>query len=221
MPYIVQNLPPVIKVAIFEDNASRREGLKLLLDAMEDMEAVGAYPDCRDAVRLIGRNKPHVILMDINMPHVDGIEGLKALKEAYPEIKIIMLTIFEDEDKILEAICAGADGYLLKQKSPMKLLDGIAEVMQGGAPMTPVVARKVLKLFSSQSRKPQDESFGLTKREQEILSLLVEGYSYKMIAEKCFVTYATVNKHISNIYSKMQVHSVAAAVSKALKAGLV
>ena len=210
----------MIKVAIFDDNVSRREGLKVLLDAMEGMEHVGSYDDCRDVVNRVKRMAPDVILMDIDMPYVNGIEGVKLVKEYFPDIRIIMQTIFEEEGKILEAICAGADGYILKQKSPMKLLEGIEEVMNGGAPMTPSVARKVLKLFNTQPQKPAS-TIDLTKREQEILSLLVEGYSYKMIASKCFVTYATVNKHISNIYSKLQVHSVAAAVSKALKQGLV
>jgi DNA-binding NarL/FixJ family response regulator len=132
-----------------------------------------------------------------------------------------MQTIFEDEDKILEAICGGADGYLIKQKSPMKLIEGITEVMNGGAPMTPTVAFKVLKLFNTTQKKPDAERIDLTNREQEILKYLVEGYSYKMIADKCDVTYATVNKHITNIYAKLQVHSVAAAVSKAIKEGLV
>jgi DNA-binding NarL/FixJ family response regulator len=211
----------MIKIAIFEDNASRREGLRLLIDAMEGMECTGAHEDCTDIVAHVAKEKPDVILMDINMPNVDGIEGLKLVKAAFPEIKVIMSTIFEEENKILEAISAGADGYLLKQNSPLKLLDGIVEVMNNGAPMTPTVAKKVLKLLNKQQKSSAGPSFDLTQREQEILGLLVEGYSYKMIAGKIFVTYATVNKHISNIYSKLQVKSVAAAVSKAVKEGLV
>lgn len=193
----------------------------MLLDAMEDMQMVGAYHDCRNIEQIIPTIKPDVILMDINMPHVDGIQGLKKVKEIAPEVKVIMVTVFEDENKILEAICAGADGYILKQTTPSKLIDGIVEVMQGGAPMTPSIASKVLKLFTMRQKKSSDDSFNLTNREKEILSLLVEGYSYKMIAQKCFVTYATVNKHISNIYTKLQVHSVAEAVSKALREGIV
>ncbi len=209
------------RVAIFDDNQSRREGLQLLVEAMDDMECVGIYNDCRDVVLNVKASKPDVVLMDINMPHVDGIKGLKLIKAYRPEIKVIMQTIFEDEDKILEAICAGADGYVIKQKSPMKLIEGITEVMQGGAPMTSTVAYKVLKLFSTTQQKSSDEKIELTKREQEILKLLVEGNSYKMIADICFVSYATVNKHVTNIYAKLQVHSVAAAVSKAIKEGLV
>ncbi|MBT8233986.1 MAG: response regulator transcription factor [Saprospiraceae bacterium] len=211
----------MISVAIFEDNASRREGLKMLLDAMEDMVCVAHYADCRKVEEFIKNKHADVVLMDINMPYVNGIEGLKIIKKHKPNVKVIMSTIFEDESKILEAICSGADGYILKQKSPLKLLDGIREVMNGGAPMTPIVARKVLTLMATPAIKPIDEDFGITRREKEILKYLVEGYSYKMIADKCFVSYATVNKHVSNIYSKLQVHSVAAAVSMALKKGLV
>lgn len=211
----------MINVAIFDDNASRREGLSLLLSAIEEMTCVGSYSDCREIDLIIKRIKPDVILMDINMPFVDGIEGLKIVKEKFPEVKVIMQTIFEEENKILQALSNGADGYVLKQKSPMKLIDGINEVMEGGAPMTPTVAKKVLKLFSSINSKSQSEDIDLTNREKEILSLLVEGYSYKMIADKIHVSYATVNKHVSNTYKKLQVNSVAAAVSKAIKMGLV
>ena len=209
------------KVAVFDDNLARRQGLQLLIDAMDQMQCVGIYPDCTDVVHRLKSNMPNVVLMDINMPNVDGIEGLKRIKQHYPEIKVIMQTIFEEEDKILEAICAGADGYIIKQKSPMKLIDGITEVMEGGAPMTPSVAFKVLKLFSNTKKTSSSSSFNLTGREKEILNLLVDGYSYKMIADKCHISYATVNKHISNIYAKLQVNSVASAVSKAIKEGLV
>ena len=209
------------KVAVFDDNLARREGLQLLINAMDQMQCVGIFPDCTDAVHRLKSNLPDVVLMDINMPNVDGIEGLKKIKAVYPEIKVIMQTIFEEEDKILEAISSGADGYIIKQKSPMKLIDGIIEVMEGGAPMTPSVAFKVLKLFNNVNKSTENSEIHLTSRESEILHFLVDGYSYKMIAEKCFISYATVNKHISNIYTKLQVNSVAAAVSKAIREGLV
>ncbi len=210
-----------IRVGVFDDNEARRSGLRLLHEAMEDMECVCEYSDCRNVVNHVREANPDVILMDIDMPYVDGIEGVKLVKAEFPGIKIIMQTIFEQEDKIISAICAGADGYILKQKPPLKLVDGITEVMNGGARMTPEVARKVLSLFSSNKSASRPKDFDLTSREQEILSLLVEGYSYKMIAEKCFVTYATVNSHVSHIYKKLQVNSVAGAVSKAIKEGLV
>lgn len=211
----------MIRVAVFDDNDARREGLGLLLEAMEDMSFVGAFSDCRDVVERVRASAPDVVLMDINMPHVDGIEGVRALKAVFPEVKVVMQTIFEEEDKILEAICAGADGYILKQSTPAKLLEGVVEVAEGGAPMTPVVAQKVLKLFKSGERTPKQSTVVLTEREKEILSLLVDGNSYKMIAAKTFITYSTVNKHISNIYKKLQVNSVAAAVSKAITERLV
>ncbi len=209
------------KIAVFDDNIARREGLQLLIDAMSEMKCVGIFSDCTDIVHRLKSNLPDVILMDINMPNVNGIEGLRLVKKAYPEIKVIMQTIFEEEGKILEAISSGADGYIIKQKSPMKLIEGIKEVMEGGAPMTPSVAFKVLKLFNTTQKSSSTSDIILTNREKEILNLLVEGYSYKMIADKCFISYATVNKHISNIYAKLQVNSVAAAVTKALREGLV
>ena len=209
------------KIAIFDDNISRREGLQLLVDAMEGMECVGTYNDCSDIVFRLKVNKPDVVLMDINMPNVDGIEGLRLIKEHYPNIKVVMQTIFEDENKILEAISAGADGYIIKQASPIKLIEAINEVMNGGAPMTSSVAAKVLKLFNSSFHQKKDINFELTSREKEILIYLVDGYSYKKIADLCYISYATVNKHITNIYTKMQVHSVSAVVSLAIKNGLV
>ncbi|MFT6780727.1 MAG: DNA-binding NarL/FixJ family response regulator [Saprospiraceae bacterium] len=209
------------KVAVFDDNLARRQGLELLINAMDEMRCVGIYSDCTDIVHQLKSTLPDVILMDINMPNVDGIAGLKLVKKVYPKIKVVMQTIFEEEGKILEAISAGADGYIIKQKSPMKLIEGITEVMEGGAPMTPSVAFRVLKLFNNYKKTEIPSSIVLTTREKEILNLLVDGYSYKMIADKCSISYATVNKHISNIYAKLQVNSVAAAVSKALKEGLV
>jgi DNA-binding NarL/FixJ family response regulator len=212
----------MIKIAIFDDNRARKEGLKLLVEAMEGMQVTGIFEDCRNVIDKIETAQPEVVLMDINMPYVNGIEGLRIIKSKYPKIKVIMQTIFEDDDKILEAISGGADGYIIKQKSPMKLLDGILEVMNGGAPMTPSIALKVLKLFNAKMEGANNsEDFQLTNREKEILKFLVEGYSYKMIADKCFVSYATVNKHVSNIYGKLQVHSVSAAVTKAIRKGLV
>lgn len=210
-----------IKVAVFDDNATRRDGLKLLVDSMEDMTCVGAFTDCRDAVAKVQNCQPDVVLMDIDMPFVNGIEGVRLLRAEFADLKIIMQTIFEEEDKILSAICAGANGYILKQKSPLKLIEGIKEVMEGGAPMTPVVASRVLRLFSGNVVAPQTSDISLTAREKEVLTLLVEGNSYKMIADKCNVSYPTVNTHISHIYQKLQVNSVAAAVSKAIKEGIV
>jgi len=194
--------------------------LQILLDSSEGYKCTGAYEDCRDVLRHIAGDVPDVVLMDIDMPHVNGIEGLALIKQQFPQIKVLMQTIFEDEDKIFNAIVAGADGYILKKTSPMKLLEGIRDVMEDGAPMTPVVAKQVLKLFSNKPKTISKNDFDLTPRETEMLTLLVEGYSYKMIAAKCNVTYATVNTHISSIYQKLHVSSGTEAVALAIEAGI-
>ncbi len=209
-----------IKIAVFDDNLPRREFLQILLDSTEDFRCTGAYEDCRDVLRHISGDVPDVVLMDIDMPHVNGIEGLVLIKQHFPQVKVLMQTIFEDEDKIFNALVAGADGYILKKASPLKLLEGIREVMEGGAPMTPVVAKQVLLIFNNKHKSFAKNDFALTSRETEILSLLVEGYSYKMIAAKCNVTYATVNTHISSIYQKLHVSSGTEAVALAIEAGI-
>lgn len=211
-----------IRVAIFDDNAKRCEGLQMLIDGTADMQCVGVFPDCRDVIRHVTECAPDVVLMDIDMPHVDGIEGVTLLRRQFKGLRILMQTVLEDNDKIFDAILAGADGYLLKQTTPSKLLDAITEVHAGGAPMTPNVARKVLQLFAKAGRPSESKpAFDLTGREQEILKLLVEGYSYKMIAETCNISSATVNTHVSHIYEKLHVRSAAGAVSVALREGLV
>lgn len=210
-----------VRVVIFDDNPKRRDGLTMLIDTTETMECVGAFNDCSEVVRNLEDTVPDVVLMDIDMPKVNGIEGLLALRPHFPELKVLMQTVFEDDEKVFAAICAGADGYILKQASPELLLRGITEVLDGGAPMTPTIARKVLQLFSKQNNPQQKDSFDLTKRELEILEYLVKGYSYKMIANECFVSYATVNTHISKIYKKLHVQSAAGAVSLAIREGLV
>ena len=209
-----------IKVAVFDDNLPRRELLQILLDSSEGYKCTGVYEDCRDVLRHLAGDLPDVVLMDIDMPHVNGIEGLSLIKQQFPKIKVLMQTIFEDEDKIFNAIVAGADGYILKKAAPLKLLEGIREVMEGGAPMTPVIAKQVLLLFSNKHKSISKNDFDLTPREMEILSLLVEGYSYKMIAAKCNVTYATVNTHISSIYHKLKVSSGTEAVAIAIESGI-
>ncbi len=195
--------------------------MKVLLNAMEDMECVGMFNDCRDVLQKVDDTKPDVVLMDIDMPHVNGIEGVGIIRSKYPELKILMQTVFEDDDKVFAAICAGADGYLLKQTNPLELMDAISTVQEGGAPMTPLIARKVLQLCSKQNKPATQKDFDLTKREQEILKFMAKGYSYKMIADECCISYSTVNSHITNIYSKLQVQSVSGAVSLALREGLV
>ena len=207
----------MIAVAVFDDNKMRRTGLEAMINSTEGMQCVGIFEDCREVVLKISRCEPDVVLMDIDMPNVNGIEGLILLRKHFPDLKILMQTVFEDEEKIFASICAGADGYILKKASPAKLIDGIREVMEGGAPMSPSVARQTLLLFSQRTPLKKEKEFNLTEREIEILNLRVKGYSYKMIAAECNIAYPTVSAHIRNIYEKLQVHSIAEAVTKALE----
>lgn len=209
------------RIVIFDDNKSRRDSLRTLISMIDDMECVGEFEDCRQVLDKIYLSQPDLVLMDIDMPYVNGIEGVKLIRSKYPSLKIIMQTVFEDDDKVFSAICAGADGYILKQANPNKLLDGMREVMDGGVPMSPLIAKKVLSLLKIQDKIFRKSDFELTKRELEILKFLAMGYSYKMIAEACFISYATVNTHISNIYSKLKVESVGGAVSIAINNGLI
>lgn len=208
----------ITKLAIFDDDDIRRELIQILIQATAGYECIGSYTDCRNLVRDFKKNLPDVVLMDIDMPNVNGIEGLKLIRQHFDGIKVIMQTVFEEESKILEAIIEGADGYILKKAHPVKLLDSIQDVLEGGSPMTPAVARQVLNYFNK--NKPillEKKEFNLSDRELEILSLLVQGFSYKMIADKCFITYATVNKHITHIYEKLHVQSGTEAVAKAIE----
>lgn len=210
-----------IRVLIFEDNDAYRDSLMTLIVLKEGFECVGAFPNCEKAVEIVELLKPDVVLMDVDMPKVNGIEGLTNLRKAWPDLKILMQTVFEEDEKVFACICAGADGYILKKASPMALLTAIEDVCQGGAPMTPSIARKVLKLASLQLPKTDPNTFNLSKREQEVLALLVKGMSYKMVGDALFISTFTVNSHIRKIYEKLQVHSVSAAVAIALEKKLV
>jgi DNA-binding NarL/FixJ family response regulator len=211
----------IIRVAIFEDNRNLRDGLYQLINGSHDFECTGAYANCNTLLKNIEESKPDVVLMDIEMPGMNGIEAVKLLKEKHPEIKILMETIFEDNDKIFKSVCNGAEGYILKNTSPVQILSSIKEIYEGGAPMTPSIASKVLKMFKVQSSHDSKNSFDLTEREKEILKCLVEGMSYKLIADNCFISVDTVSGHIKNIYKKLQVHSKSEAVAKAIKGKIV
>lgn len=210
-----------IKVAIFEDNNNMRDGLFQLINGSNGFICTGAFPNCDDLKRRIEKSNPDVIVMDIEMPGISGIEGVNLVKEDFPDIKIIMETIFEDNEKIFNSICAGADGYILKNTPPVEILKAIQEVYDGGSPMTPSIANSVLKMVKSQGNTGSAEAFNLTEREKEVLSCLVEGMSYKLIANECNISIDTVNVHIKNIYKKLQVHSKSEAVAKALKKNLI
>jgi len=210
-----------IKVAIFEDNNNMREGLYQLINGSNGFTCTGAFPNCDDLVRRIEKSNPDVIVMDIEMPGISGIEGVKLAKENFPEIKILMETIFKDDEKIFASICAGAEGYILKNTDPIEILGAIKEIYEGGSPMSPTIANRVLKMVKSQRASDSKNIFNLTDREKEILSCLVEGMSYKLIAYECTISIDTVNVHIKNIYKKLHVHSKSEAVAKAIKGKIV
>ena len=206
-----------IRVVIFDDNFLLRESLHQLINGSTGLTCAGSFPNCDDIVGHIEKTSPHVVLMDIQMPGKNGIEGVKIIKEHFPEIKIIMQTVVEDDDKIFASICHGASGYLLKNTTPARLLQAIAEVYEGGAPMTPIIAEKVLRKFRRQSPSSSVELNDLSSREKEILECLVEGMSYKMIASSCKISIDTVRFHIRHIYEKLHVSSKSEAVAKALR----
>ncbi|HYV90519.1 MAG TPA: response regulator transcription factor [Chitinophagales bacterium] len=210
-----------IRVAIFEDNTQLRDGLFKLIEASSGFTCVGAFANGEDIVRVTSAVQPDVILMDIEMPVVNGIDAVRLVKANFPEIKILMETIFEDDEKIFQSICNGAEGYILKSMPPEEILSSIREIHEGGAPMSPIVATKVLKMFKSNLTAEADDSFNLSVREKEILKCLVEGMSYKLIADTCFISTDTVNGHIKNIYKKLEVHSKGEAVAKAIKGRIV
>ena len=205
-----------INVVVFDDNKSRLNSLHLLINQSANMNCVGMFEDCTDVISKINDTKPDVVLMDIDMPRISGIEGVRILRKEFPSLCIIMQTVFEDDDKIISAISAGANGYILKKTHPLKIIEGIAEVMKGGAPMTAFVARRVMELFQKNLGNQISNDYKLTEREKGVLSGLVKGLSYKMIADELNISVYTVNSHVRNIYEKLQVHSVAEAVSKAI-----
>jgi len=173
----------------------------------------GAYENCDHVSLDMETLRPDIVLMDIEMPGTNGLKGLNIIKNRFPQIHVVMLTVFEDNDSIFDAICAGASGYLLKKTSHDKIVEAIHDVLNGGAPITSSIARKVLHLFPKTTSQ-REEINKLAPREQEVLELLVSGHSYKMIAEKCGITLETVRSHIKRIYEKLQVHSATEAAAK-------
>lgn len=210
-----------IRVFVYDDNKGRQEALQLLLETTSDMEFVGSAENCNSVEIDMIRTEPDVVLMDIDMPGTNGIEGLKRIKKNTPGVFIIMQTVFEDEEKIFAAIHNGAHGYFLKKTHPLKLIEGIHDVLEGGAPMTPSVARKVLEVFQIQTSDNNAAHFDLTARETDILTMLTKGMSYKMIAAASGITFHTVNSHLKKIYEKLHVHSATEAVTKAIDNRLV
>lgn len=204
-----------IEVVVIEDNEKYRNGLTQLIDGTPGYSCVGGFAGCEKALPEICNLLPDVVLMDIGLPGMSGIEGVKAIKTCFPEIQILMLTIYEDDDKVFQSLYAGASGYLLKKTPPAKILEAISEIHSGGAPMSAKIARKVLDIFHKGSR--EDETAKLSPREKEILELLVKGHSHKAIAKSLFISPHTVRTHLKNIYEKLHVHSKSEAAVKAVK----
>jgi len=210
-----------IKVVIFEDNSNLRRGLQILINGSMGFECSGAFGNCDHVMKNISDCKPDVVLMDIDMPGINGIEAVKMIKNQFTDVKVLMETVFDDDEKIFNSICNGAEGYILKSTRPVEILEAIKEIYEGGSPMTPTIANRVLKMVQSQRASDSKNHFNLTDREKEILSCLVEGMSYKLIADECTISFDTVNVHIKNIYKKLQVHSKSEAVAKAIKGRIV
>ena len=210
-----------IKVAIFEDNKPLRESLRQLVDNTEGMVCTGVFADANKLVRSLQLSRPDVVMMDINMPGVSGIEAVQIIREKFPTVRIMMQTVFEDEDKIFAAICAGASGYMLKKTAPFKMIEAVRETYLGGSPMTASVAAKVLQIVRLQNTSEKNEFIDLSEREKEILSFLVKGKSYKAVAATCFISVDTVSTHVRHIYEKLHVHSKGEAVAKAIRQKLV
>ena len=197
-----------IRIFIYDDSSDRRDSLKALLMLNENLKFVGEAMNCKNVLIEIETNYPDVVLMDINMPEVDGLEGLKLIKTNYPEVKVLMQTAFDDSDKIFTSIKNGASGYILKNDKPQRILQAIEEVNQGGAAMNPGIAQKVLDYFlPSETKNP------LSPKENEVLFLLAEGFSYKMVADKLGISYATVNTHAKRIYEKLHISSLGEAIA--------
>jgi DNA-binding NarL/FixJ family response regulator len=202
-------------VIVVEDRTRIRETVVDLINGTEGLRCVGAYGSCEALLDHLGDPPPDVILMDIGLPGMSGIDGVKAVKSRHPGVDILMHTVFDDDEKIFQSILAGASGYVLKNAESEELIRAIREI-RVGAPMSASIARRMLAMMRGKETKPTDE-LNLTPRELEILQWLVEGYSYKKIAEKLFISPLTVQSHIKKVYEKLQVHSKSAAVSKALK----
>jgi DNA-binding NarL/FixJ family response regulator len=210
----------VLKVTIVEDVRSLRDGLRMLIDGTNGFICVGSFRTMEEALDKIGANLPDVVLADIGLPGMNGIEGVRLMKERFASLTVLMLTVYEDDERIFDALCAGACGYLVKNTPPSRLLESIREATNGGSPMSPEIARRVVSLFR-EIRPPERADYHLTPHELRLLKLMVEGHNYKTAAAELGVTFNTVCFHIKQIYEKMQVHSKSEAVAKALRSRLI
>jgi DNA-binding NarL/FixJ family response regulator len=210
-----------IRVLIFDDNPTMRDSLTLLLESSGDFRICGALEDATGVVQAVKSLQPDIIIMDIDMPGINGLDAVSIVHKNYPEIPVLMLTVFDDVDKIFLSLRNGALGYLLKSTSPEKLREALHELYDGGAPMSPVIARKVMTHFQNQHGEDKRPDYQLSQREIEVLKLLVDGYSYKMIAAELQIGFETVRTYIKRIYEKLHVQTVTEAVTKAVREGIV
>jgi two-component system, NarL family, response regulator LiaR len=226
-PYLIDNQRltktfGMIKVVLFEDITDIRELLSEAIESSDELQLMGVYPNANEVMRVIQNKKPDVVLMDIQMPGITGIEAIRLIKEEFIEVQILVQTVFEDNAHIFAAICAGASGYILKDSSPERYVEAIIETYQGGSPMPPAIARKVLTMFQTQNHSAINaEHNELSISEKKVLDCLVKGMSYKLIADECKISFSTVNFHLKNIYRKLHVNSATEAIIKAQQRQLV
>ncbi len=224
MNYFEAGNSMTLRIAIFDDNKDLRDSISLLLQTEKEFEVVGAFSHVLNCLDEVKACRPDIVLMDIEMPAMTGIEAVGQIKEAFPGVMVMMQTVFEDDERVFQSICAGASGYILKNTVDEKLIDAIKEMVNGGSPMSPSIARKVLGKMQQVAAiiKPGPiPDYDLTPREKEVLACLVNGLSYKMIAAQLFISYETVRSHIKHVYEKLHVASVTEAVNKALKERIV
>jgi DNA-binding NarL/FixJ family response regulator len=212
--------PDLIKAAVIEDQREIREGLRALIDGTPGYGCTGAFRSMEEALERVAREKPHVILVDIGLPGMSGIDGIPLLRERCREARILVLTVYDDDDRIFSALCAGASGYLLKKTPPTRLLESLTEAVEGGGPMSPEIAGRVIRLFRD-FRPPEPADHDLTPHEVRLLKLLAEGHNYKTAAAELKVSVNTISFHMKHIYEKLHVHSKSQAVAKALRSGIV
>lgn len=209
-----------IRVSVFEDNKALRDSLQFLISARKGFAVAGIYADCNNVVNDIAQNIPDVALMDIDMPGINGITATALIKSSFPAVNVLILTAFDDDEKVFAALQSGATGYLLKKTPSAKILEAIQEINEGGAPMNAGIARKVLNFFS-EKKNVVENGYDLSPREKDVLECLVKGDSYKMIADHCAIKMGTVQRHITAIYKKLHVNSKSEAVAKAILEHLV
>lgn len=213
-----------IRVTIFEDNIALNRALKQMLSDADEIELADAFFNCNNVLHDIAKSNPDVVLMDINMPGINGIEAVKIIRKQFPKLRILMQTVFDDDDNIFESIVAGASGYILKKNLSRVMIDAIVEVYNGGAPMSPAIASRVLSLFQnhvSKNEETQNQDYNISNREKDILRCMIDGKPYKQICDELNISYNTVRTHVKKIYEKLHVSSNTEAVSKAIRQKLI